>query len=240
MKSEIAQKLSSLNYQFYQSFAADFSETRGRVQPGVMKILKKLTSGQSILDLGCGNGELARQLVKQEFSGTYLGTDFSEGLLKTAHQKNPASEGINFLQLDLTEPDWSGILPPGQFEVILCFAAMHHIPGRDTRVTVCKNIRRVINGNGKFYLSNWQFLKSDRLKKRILPWEKIGLSENDLDEGDYLLDWRRGGTGTRYVHHFSPAELDQLAGDAGFRVSESFDSDGKEGDLSLYHAWEPV
>jgi hypothetical protein len=61
-----------------------------------------------------------------------------------------------------------------------------------------------------------------------------------VEQGDYLLDWRRGGLGIRYVHHFSAEELARLAADSGFRIIESFDSDGKEGDLSLYQVWEPV
>jgi hypothetical protein len=31
----------------------------------------------------------------------------------------------------------------------------------------------------------------------------VGLSANDVDPGDYLLDWRSGGEGLRYIHHFS-------------------------------------
>ena len=58
-----------------------------------------------------------------------------------------------------------------------------------------------------------------------------------MDEGDYLLDWKRGGEGLRYVHQFSEEELGGLAEDAGFRVVESFYSDGESGRLGLYQVW---
>jgi hypothetical protein len=58
-----------------------------------------------------------------------------------------------------------------------------------------------------------------------------------LDEGDYLLDWRSGGEGLRYAHHFSAEELRGLAEQAEMRVTDSFSSDGDGGDLGLYQIW---
>jgi hypothetical protein len=80
-------------------------------------------------------------------------------------------------------------------------------------------------------------LNSGKLKARIQLWSRIGLSDDEVDEGDYLLDWRSGGEGLRYAHHFSAEELLRLAGQAGMRVSESFLSDGENGRLGLYQIW---
>lgn len=240
MKPETAIRILSLNHQFYQSFAEDFSETRQRLQPGVLSLVNRFQSESSILDLGCGNGELARELARKDFSGSYLGTDFSSNLLQKAGLGIPAEFPAEFLELDLSETDWSGLLPGTPFDVVLSFAALHHVPGHEGRKNVCNNIRRHISDQGCFFHSNWQFLRSPRLLRRIIPWNEAGFSEKDLDEGDYLLDWRRGGMGTRYVHHFTPEELSLLADESGFRIKESFFSDGKEGDLSIYQVWEPV
>ena len=240
MNSDTAQNILALNHQFYQSFAGEFSETRGRLQPGVLKLLGTFPPGINILDLGCGNGELARELTRSSFSGTYLGTDFSPNLLEEAVLKVPDKGQVNFTQLDLTEPDWNKVLPRETFDLVLCFAALHHIPSHSGRLLVCKNIRKLISQTGELQLSNWQFLRSERLKKRIIPWEEAGLTGDDVDQGDYLLDWRRGGIGLRYVHHFNPEELSQLAGESGFKILESFDSDGKGGNLSIYQVWEPA
>jgi 2-polyprenyl-3-methyl-5-hydroxy-6-metoxy-1,4-benzoquinol methylase len=240
MNSETAQKILALNHQFYQSFAEEFSETRGRLQPGVLKLLGNFPPGIKILDLGCGNGELARQLTRSNFTGTYLGTDFSSNLLEEAVRKVPDQVQVSFTRLDLTEPDWNMVLPREVFDLVLCFAALHHIPSHPGRLSVCNNIRKLISETGQIQISNWQFLKSERLKKRIIPWEEAGLTQDDVDQGDYLLDWRRGGYGLRYIHHFNPEELSRLADESGFRIIESFDSDGKSGNLSLYQVWEPV
>jgi tRNA (uracil-5-)-methyltransferase TRM9 len=240
MNPDTAQKILSLNHQFYQSFAGEFSETRGRLQPGVLRMVQSLAPGINILDLGCGNGELASELIRIGFSGTYLGTDFSPNLLGEAARRVSNQDQVSFLELDLTAPDWDNILPVGSYDIVFCFAALHHIPSHPHRLSVCRNIRKQIQQNGRFQFSNWQFLKSERLKKRILSWKEADLEKNDVDEGDYLLDWRRGGVGLRYVHHFSQEELNILADESGFRIVDTFDSDGKEGNLSIYQVWEPV
>ena len=95
----------------------------------------------------------------------------------------------------------------------------------------------MLSKNRKFILSNWQFLNSDKLKSRIQPWDKVWINEVDLDEGDYLLDWRSGGDGLRYAHHFTVDELFGLAEQAEMRVIDSFLSDGDGGNLGLYQVW---
>jgi hypothetical protein len=80
-------------------------------------------------------------------------------------------------------------------------------------------------------------LNSEKLKSRIQPWSRVGLKDSEVDEGDYLLDWRSGGEGLRYAHHFSAGELLELAGQAGMSANESFLSDGENGRLGLYQVW---
>ncbi len=238
MEATTAARLLALNREFYERFGADFSTTRRRLQPGVTRILETLRGDESILDLGCGNGELARSLARRGHRGSYLGLDFSLSLLREA-DFSPAAFPVRFLQTDLTELSvFSGQLSvAGGWSLVTCFAALHHIPGQNARLSICKSIHGLLADDGRFILSNWQFLNSPRLRARVQPWERIGLKAEDVDEGDYLLDWRRGGEGLRYVHQFSEDELMQLAGKSGFNVVESFYSDGEGGRLGLYQAW---
>jgi tRNA (uracil-5-)-methyltransferase TRM9 len=229
-------KLIELNRQFYQTFGKDFSATRGRIQPGVRHILSILDGTERILDLGCGNGELARELARMGFHGSYLGVDFSLPLLQDAASQ-PDGFSASFLQADLTG-NWEGITPDEVFDLVFCFATLHHIPGDEIRLSILRKIQSLLKHKGKFILSNWQFLNSKKLKSRIQPWTLAGISPDDIDDGDYLLDWRAGGKGLRYAHHFSEVELESLAAKAGFRVVRSFYSDGENGRLGLYQVWE--
>jgi tRNA (uracil-5-)-methyltransferase TRM9 len=228
-------QLLDLNRQFYQTFALPFSATRQRLQPGVIRILEQISPKANLLDLGCGNGELARELARCGHSGAYTGLDFSHPLLEQAAPGQPPH--FRFLQADLSTPDWDTPLAGNPYEAILAFAVLHHLPGVELRLQILRKIRSLLPYGGHFIHSHWQFLNSPRLAARVQPWEVIGLSQADVDPGDTLLDWRQGGTGLRYVHHFSEAELTGLAGATGFELVESFLSDGENHRLGLYQVW---
>lgn len=240
MDNKTASQLLSLNHKFYQTFAQDFSETRQRLQPGVLKVLEEVPRGVSILDLGCGNGELARVLAERDFPCSYTGVDFSSNLMAEAREDLPPNFQGEFYPLDLTLPDWEDRLPDRKFDLIFAFAVYHHLPGRRLRRQVSENVHRRLRQEGTFYLSNWQFLKSERLARRIQPWSAAGIEPDRVEEDDYLLDWRRGGLGLRYVHYFTAQELEALAAETGFQVESTFFSDGKSDNLSIYQAWKPV
>lgn len=247
MNSDVAARLIQLNRDFYDRFGADFSATRQRLQPGVTRLLSTFARDASILDLGCGNGELARALARNGHRGPYLGLDFSVPLLQEA---DSSLEGFSakFVEFDLTKLSVISVqssvfgdqsitnyqLP---ITLITCFATLHHIPSTELRLNLLKTVATLLAPDGQFILSNWQFLNSAKLRARIQPWERIGLTSADVDTGDYLLDWRRGGEGLRYAHQFSEEELAELAREGGFEIVDSFYSDGEGGRLGLYQIW---
>jgi tRNA (uracil-5-)-methyltransferase TRM9 len=238
MDADTAARLIEINRDFYTRFGDSFSATRHRIQPGVRRVLGTLTGDESILDLGSGNGELARELAKRGHHGPYLGLDFSLPLLQEADSQ-PEGFSARFLEIDLTQLSVKKeqALVIGKWSVVTVFAVLHHIPSREIRLNILRAGRELLAENGKFILSNWQFLNSEKLRARIQDWSRVGLSNEDVDSGDYLLDWRSGGEGLRYVHYFSEDELASLADAAGFIVRDTFYSDGEGGNLSLYHIW---
>ena len=237
MNAATVRRLLELNRQFYQTFGADFSATRRRVQSGVKRVLGTISPDSAILDLGCGNGELARMLARRGQRAPYFGLDFSPPLLREAGGL-PAR--FTFLEADLTG-DWEVQIRESEiksFNVVTAFATLHHIPSNALRLQLLQKVHSVLEPGGHFIQSNWQFLNSEKLRARIQPWERVGLSAADVDENDYLLDWRRGGNGLRYVHHFNEIELEALAVASRFHVRETFHSDGENGRLGLYQIWE--
>lgn len=237
MDPDTAARLLRLNRRFYQTFGNEFSQTRQRLQPGVRRILQSLDPHAHLLDLGCGNGQLAAYLLETGFHGEYVGVDSSAALLAEARKNIPERARAAFVLADLAAPDWDQALSAQQFDVVLAFAVLHHLPGESLRRQVLEKTRALLGQRGRFIHSEWQFLNSPRLRARLQPWEKAGLPAAALDPGDYLLDWRRGGRGLRYVHHFTEAELQALATATGFQILETFYSDGETGDLGLYQMW---
>lgn len=204
-------------------------------------MLAMLRGDESILDLGCGNGELGRALAKRGHNGPYLGVDFSLPLLRDA-EAQPEGFSARFLAMDLTKlpTNVEQLLVRSNWSVVTAFAVLHHIPSMELRLDILRCIHMLLRKDGFLVHSNWQFLNSEKLKARIQPWDAAGMSSSEVDEGDYLLDWRNGGAGLRYVHYFDEQELNELAKAGHFQVADSYFSDGEGGRLSLYQIWKPI
>jgi SAM-dependent methyltransferase len=238
MDEIVAKQLLAINQNFYREFALSFSATRHSLQPGVRRLLSGIFNQANILDLGCGNGGVYRHLYAAGYRGRYVGVDHSAALLSGARQAAPAGSPVaQWLLLDLASTDWELSLPVPGYDLVLAFATIHHLPGDALRAVLLAKVRSLLIPGGQFFLSTWQFLNSPRLAARIQPWARVGLDGSQLDEGDYLLDWRQGGHGLRYVHLFTRQELARLAEETGFICSQSFESDGKNGKLGLYQVW---
>jgi 2-polyprenyl-3-methyl-5-hydroxy-6-metoxy-1,4-benzoquinol methylase len=197
-----------------------------------------MNGDEDILDLGCGNGWFARELVERGHRGSYLGVDFSMPLLREAESTSKPFPA-KFMAVDLTKLSdlRDQLFASGHWSLITAFAVLHHIPSVELRLDILNTVRQLLKPDGLFVHSNWQFLNSEKLKARIQPWEAASISESEVDAGDYLLDWRSDGKGLRYVHHFSETELSELASATGFQIKNIFYSDGETGNLGLYQVW---
>ncbi|MBK7456442.1 MAG: class I SAM-dependent methyltransferase [Anaerolineales bacterium] len=162
MNSAATERLLKLNHEFYNRFGESFSATRQRLQPGVKKILETISNDVSVLDLGCGNGHFLRELSVRGHKAALLGLDFSLPLLRDAE----SAPGVEFREVDLAKlSQWS--VDSGQWSVITMFATLHHIPSVEIRLDILKTVRKLLNKDGKFILSNWQFLNSEKLKSAV-------------------------------------------------------------------------
>ena len=158
----------------------------------------------------------------------YLGVDFSPALLSQREQ--PAE--FRLLELDFSRDGWSRGLPGGPFDTVLCFSVLHHLAGDLRRRRFLDEMAGLLRPEGRWAISVWQVLHRERFRRRRRQWSEIGLSADQVDEGDLLLDWKHGAL--RYVHHFEEPELRAHCIDAGLVVDESWRSDGDSDDLGLY------
>lgn len=244
----MVQKLLTINREFYQDFADSFSQTRQRIQHGILLILNDLPCHGNYLDLGCGNGALALEWDRQRRSGFYLGMDFSRKLLDSAKKKLETVRMspnllVDFFQADLVYDEWDLKVKPYAWDGILAFAVLHHIPSNALRLKLLKRIKQLLALEGQFIFSVWQFQNSPKLLARQIKWETVGLTKADVETGDTLIDWRSdvkdetSRVGLRYVHLFSRNELAELAAQSGFQILDQFDSDGFNGKLGHYEIW---
>jgi tRNA (uracil-5-)-methyltransferase TRM9 len=235
MDDETIETLLALNRRFYTDLAAPFAASRPAGDPVLAPILPHIPERARVLDVGCGNGRLALLLAHERPGTHYVGVDASPDLIAAAQREAGRLEGhsTTFCVADIARPGWTSVLPVGDFDYAIALAVLHHIPSFELRARVLNDIGTVLAPAGRLILTTWQFLAHARMRLKIVPWTEAGLAEEQLEPGDYLLDWKRGGRGLRYCHLVDEAEVQRLAAAAGFRVLETFRAGGREGDLSL-------
>lgn len=233
MDSATALRLNEINREFYRRVAPEFSHSRQRLNPGIVRAFAGIPDCLSILDVGCGDGRVGLAWAAGGLAlpwteeCRYLGLDQSPELLAA---RAPWPEGLKALQADLGGPEW----PDGSFDAVCCFAALHHIPGRPARIEALRRIAGSLAPQGRWIVSVWQFMHLERFRRRILDWNEVAIEPSRVDEGDLLLDWRRGPRALRYVHHYDRDELAADCRQAGLDGTESWSSDGEDERLGLY------
>ncbi len=234
MDAETVNKLLEINRQFYSHFSAEFSASRSSERFNIEPFRKYLANDIRLLDAGCGNGRLADALERANFALDYVGIDGSPELIAFAEKKRATLKNVRatFRVADLTQTHWDDtVRDAAPCDVIVSLAVLHHIPSFELRARVLQEIFALLKPRGIFIMSNWQFLKNDRLRKKIMDWNQLAIDNRRLETGDYLLDWKRGGVGYRYAHLVDENQVEQLANASGFQIIEQFYADN---DLNLY------
>ena len=114
-----------------------------------LRILRSMTirkNFQSVLEIGCGNGN-GTKLIKKYFApNTITAIDLDDKMIKIAQKRNKDSS-ISFKVMDASNLDF----PDEQFDAIFDFGIIHHIPQwRD-----CLNeLKRVIKPNGELLIED--------------------------------------------------------------------------------------
>lgn len=232
MNPETVHLLNQLNQEFYQTVASSFDETRAAPWAGWFKLLpfiKDVSLNRPllrVLDLGCGNGRFGAFLADQlDCPIAYTGVDSNPLLLKRAEELL----GSKRLAYRLEAADLLGTYAPAeQFEIIVLFGMMHHIPSFERRRKLLEDALGWLAADGLLVVTFWAFFEQERLRQHIVDWNAPEVPDIyrhlDLEEGDFLLDWRRDVRALRYCHYVNEDEYRRLL--VGMSLAVSFEADG--------------
>jgi SAM-dependent methyltransferase len=201
----------------YEEIAESFDETREKpIWPPLLEILKGVSKGERVLDVGCGNGRIFKALSGQGVE--YFGVDQSCALIKICQEKY---SGQSFVVADIAD---LGVISKYDFNWVFCVAVLHHLPGFDSRLNALKQLKNKLGEDGKIVLTVWNMWSEDKFKKMIWKFFLLKLMRrNQMDFGDVLFDWKRNGmTSKRYYHAFRAGELKRLAKKAGLKIDNIF------------------
>jgi len=218
MKTEKAQKLLELVRNNYQDIAGDFDATRKKeIWPEIRTFAEKVKSGDSILDLGCGNGRLLEALKGKDIK--YLGVDNSSELISLAKNNYPAQK---FIVGDILALKNNPEITEKSYDFIFCLAAIQHIPSQELRIQALRDMAFKLKDGGEIIISNWNLWANKKYRSRLIKNYFLRITgRNEFDFNDLVFPWKnsRGEEKSeRYYHAFTINELKRLARLAGLKI----------------------
>lgn len=216
MKSSKANKIIKEVKEQYNSIASEWNASRPFPSGVKMKQIARLKKGQKVLDLGCGNGLVAGEIIARGVK--YYGIDISNGLIKVARKKYNQEIKSGVVQFKVGDACKKLPYQNNFFDAAVSFAVLHHIPSDDKRLKFLQELRRVLKPGGWAGIIVWNLL-NDWPRKRFGIEEQLKNPNPDLDKNDFLVGWKAtpGKDVKRYIHSFLASELKDLAERAGFK-----------------------
>lgn len=240
MTPDTERAIEALNDAFYQAVADDFSATRARPWPGWERIVAKLGRSPSVLDVGCGNGRFADYLGQSVDDFRYLGVDKSRELIAHARERLASHVYSDLKVADVLREDGRAVVGEGRFDLVVLFAVLHHIPGRDNRLDLMRWLGRCVAPDGLCAFTVWRLDEVDEIRDNIVPWDTIErdlgirLDPGDLEAEDVVLPWKHRTDVYRYFRVIRDRELSEIERVTGLEVIDRWRSDGRTGDMNQY------
>lgn len=109
----------------------------------------EIRSGASLLELGCGTGDLWRgrdELIRR--CGRFVLSDCSAGMLASAREALSDSPEIEFRIIDIQEIPF----PDRSFDIVIANMMLYHVPDLAKGLG---EVRRVLKDGGRFYCATY-------------------------------------------------------------------------------------
>lgn len=199
----------------YNIIASHFSEKRRFIWGDLKPLLKFIKPDNKVLDAGCGNGRLYKELKRKKVD--YLGIDFSKNLLSIAKKEHPKAR---FKLGDLSKDRaWNSLK---DYDVACCIGVLHHFPTPEKQLRMLKHIYQALRPEGVVIISvwnlwqkrfwklhfqqlAWKIIKGFKLKWLMVPY-KVSNGKRIVKQVD------------RFCYAFSIKELEEILKKAGFNI----------------------
>jgi ubiquinone/menaquinone biosynthesis C-methylase UbiE len=216
MDPTIVKKILQDTEKGYDLIAEKFSATRKKFWRDLNFIKSYSRPGNRVLDYGCGNGRLL-EILPQGIE--YHGIDISQKLLAEAKRKYP-TDGRRRAYFKKISPVITRLpFPDNHFDAIYSIAVLHHLPGKESRLTLAGEFKRILRPSGYLIVSVWNLWQLRYFPRIFQNWKGKILRQSRLGWNDCYISFKdnQGNVFFRYYHAFTRKELYQLLKIAGFQ-----------------------
>lgn len=194
---------------------AYWKHTKAKAIPSTVKLdqvfYEYAHPGERVLDIGCGCGDVCRQLVSTGF--IVMGVDINLGALTQSMLSSKEKEHLRipfFLQADAAALP----LANAAFDIVIMQAFLTTITIKENRSKIIKEVYRVLKPQACLYLADFgQTWHSQIYRERYI---------NDLpitkEEGSIVAYDQDTGEVAYMAHHFTEKELVFLLVENGFEI----------------------
>ncbi|MBN1494223.1 class I SAM-dependent methyltransferase [Candidatus Peregrinibacteria bacterium] len=210
MKESTAKQLLKKVEQDYDLIADEFSETRKWLWPEFEGFKKYLKDGQTILDLGCGNGRLY-PLLKDLKNLKYVGIDNNKKFVQLAKEKFKSAK---FLYGNALSIPYSS-----KVDILFIIASFHHIPSNKLRIKCIQEIKRLLTPNSVLIITVWNLFQPKYFSYILKSLFKYFIQLGKYNWNDTFIPWGNKKV-LRYYHAFNKRELKNLFVKNGFKILE--------------------
>lgn len=137
-------------------------------------ILKK--SPSNILEIGCANGRLYRQLRKLGYKGNYTGIEVADYIISQNKIHNPDATWVRAGAYDIPFNE-------GEFDLCFAFFVLEHLVYPEKAI---KEMMRLLKKDGELVLVFPDFVASGRLESQELGFTPVLNSSQKLKRGKFL------------------------------------------------------
>ncbi len=185
----------------WDAIAKSFDVTRRKPWKQCIDFINKLSKTDIVADVGCGNGRHLLPCIKQ--CKQVIGIDISRELLYIIQEKIKQSNLKNTCLIQSSAVNIP--LKDNSLDKVLFIASLHNIKRRDRRIQSLKEIKRILNKDGKALVSVWSRWQD---KYRKLFFKKWFTQLGESEFGDIDIYWRQHGLNIpRFYHLYSKKEF---------------------------------
>ncbi len=110
-----------------------------------------LRAAWSVLDVGCGEGQYAREIARRYPGARVVGVDVDAAAIAIASARCPPGANVRFLRHDARQPIAETVVPEGGFDAVVMWMVLLYMPDKPSALA---NAAAVLAPRGTLMLGN--------------------------------------------------------------------------------------